>query len=77
MAFERRAEACGGLIMGQVGEGSADTGDLMLLGSAVNQDGRSSCLTAPNGPAQHDAILTALAAAEASPADLSILQVCR
>ena len=34
---------------------------VVLAGSAVNQDGRSSALTAPNGPAQTEAVRLALA----------------
>ena len=48
----------------------------LLLGSSVNQDGRSSSLTAPNGPAQQDAILTTLASADNSPAEIISVQVC-
>ena len=63
------------MMLGAASEDSSDA--IVLLSSSVNQDGRSSSLTAPNGPAQQDAILTALAAANAAPADLNILQVCR
>jgi acyl transferase domain-containing protein len=35
----------------------------VILGSCVNQDGRSSSLTAPNGPAQQEAVRSALRAA--------------
>lgn len=76
VAVTCRAEACGALMLGSPCEDSATSGALLLLGSAVNQDGRSSSLTAPNGPAQQDVILKALSAAEATPADLNVLQVC-
>jgi acyl transferase domain-containing protein len=42
-----------------------DTAQLVILGTAVNQDGRSSSLTAPNGRAQQELIITALKQARA------------
>ena len=62
-----------------LGSPAADKGSLLalLLGSAVNQDGRSSSLTAPNGPAQQDVLLTALRAATAAPHHLHSLQARR
>lgn len=47
----------------------------LVVGSAVNQDGRSSSLTAPNGPAQQQAILFALEASGLAPHELSALQM--
>ena len=47
----------------------------VLNGTAVNQDGRSSSLTAPNGPAQTDAILAALFAGRLSPNDLKGIEM--
>ena len=47
----------------------------MLRGTFVNQDGRSSSLTAPNGPSQQAAIRGALAAAKATAADVSMLEM--
>lgn len=73
-----RSEACGALVLGAY---SADAGRgapqplAILTGSAVNQDGRSSALTAPNGPAQQEAIRTALAAAGAAPGALTSLEL--
>ena len=45
-----------------IGEGGGCSGGMgaVLRGCAVNQDGRSSALTAPNGPAQQDAIRAAM-----------------
>ena len=63
------------MLLGLADEGNANSDGLLILGSAVNQDGRSSSLTAPNGPAQQDAVLTALADAEATPAGQNVLQV--
>ena len=45
------------------------------VGAAVNQDGRSSSLTAPNGPAQQEAIHSALADAAMSTGDIAALQL--
>lgn len=62
-----RSEACAMLrvVSHRVGIAGDKVGssrrDLVLIaGAAVNQDGRSSSLTAPNGPAQQEAIRTAL-----------------
>ena len=59
-----RGEAGGAVQIGgvSIGEGGGCSGGMgaVLRGCAVNQDGRSSALTAPNGPAQQDAIRAAM-----------------
>lgn len=47
----------------------------LLRGSAVNTAGRSSGLTAPSGPAQHQLLAAALAVGGQSPAELGNLSV--
>lgn len=47
----------------------------IIRGTAVNQDGRSSALTAPNGPAQQEAINLALQAAALAASDVDMLQL--
>jgi acyl transferase domain-containing protein len=56
--------------LGGGGEAAAAAPLALLAGSAVNQDGRSSALTAPNGPAQQDAVRAALADAGLGPHDV-------
>jgi acyl transferase domain-containing protein len=67
-----RAEAVGVMLLQPLAAvASAAAAPLALLaGSAVNQDGRSSALTAPNGPAQQDAVRAALADAGLGAADV-------
>ena len=65
-----RAEACVSLALAPVSEGAS----VSLLGSAVKCDGRSASLTAPNGQAQRDLLLAALADAGVDPASLSRME---
>ncbi|MGW2283083.1 SDR family oxidoreductase, partial [Streptomyces sp. NPDC001770] len=46
----------------------------VLRGSAVNQDGASNGLSAPNGPSQQRVILSALANAQVSAADVDVVE---
>lgn len=47
---------------------------VQIIGVSSNQDGRSSALTAPNGPAQHDAIRSCLVICRIDPRQFSTLQ---
>lgn len=53
-----RGEGSGTVLLRRVAD-VADFGLVAVAGTAANQDGRSSSLTAPNGPAQQEVILTA------------------
>ncbi len=46
-----------------------------ICGSSVNQDGRSSSLTAPNGPAQQNAIRSALEVGSIDPCQVTTLEL--
>ena len=54
---------------------SVESKALAILGSSVNQDGRSSSLTAPNGPAQQEAIRAAYGEANVLPGVASSLSM--
>lgn len=64
-----RGESCTALSVSAITESVGDSEEdnrvpsplLILAGSAVNQDGRSSSLTAPNGPAQQELLISAMA----------------
>ena len=71
-----RAEACGTLLLQLLtNDISSDAFLAVLAGTAVNQDGRSSSLTAPNGPAQQQAVGAALRDAGLGGGDLCTLQM--
>ena len=58
-----RAEGCAMIVLKRLDDAQA-AGDRVLAvirGAAINQDGRSGGITAPNGPAQEQVILAALA----------------
>lgn len=72
-----RGEAIGVLYFSDITATDGLESDVIatLTGTSVNQDGRSSSLTAPNGPAQQEAIRAALRFARESPTNVTHLQL--
>jgi acyl transferase domain-containing protein/non-ribosomal peptide synthetase component F/thioesterase domain-containing protein/acyl carrier protein len=71
-----RGEGCGMVALKRV-EDALEAGDRILAvisGSALNHDGRTSGLTVPNGPAQQQLIVHALADAGIGPDDLDYVE---
>ncbi len=71
-----RGEGCGMLVLKRLRDAEAD-GDRVwatIRGTAVNQNGASAGLTVPNGPAQVQAIETALTRAGIQPAEVDYLE---
>jgi acyl transferase domain-containing protein len=68
-----RAEALGALFLQR--ETLGGSGMALICSTAVNQDGRSSSLTAPNGPAQQEAVRVALSGANMVFSDLQAIQM--
>ena len=69
-----RGEGCGSALM-QIASAEDLAGPLPAIAStATNQDGRSSTLTAPNGPAQQDAIRKALSMAELLGSQINLVE---
>ncbi len=57
-----RGEGCGVVVLKRLSDAVADRDPILgvVRGTAVNQDGRTSGLTSPNGPSQHEVIGAAL-----------------
>ncbi|PRQ06478.1 type I polyketide synthase [Enhygromyxa salina] len=71
-----RGEGCGVLVLKRLSDAQRD-GDriyALLRGSAVNHDGPSGGLTVPHGPAQERLLVSALASAELSAADVDYIE---
>ena len=71
-----RGEGSGMVVLKRLSDAERDGDRILALlrGSAINQDGRSSGLTAPNGTAQEAVIRAALANAQLSPQDISVIE---
>ena len=67
-----RAEACGAAVL----QAAANEAEIMAVldGTAVSCDGKSASLTAPNGQAQRQVILAALAVAQVGPAMVHVAE---
>ena len=70
-----RGEAVGVLMLQALIEEAASMALAVFAGSSVNQDGRSSSLTAPNGPAQQEAMRMAMRFAGLAAAQITHLQM--
>ncbi|MFN9546075.1 MAG: type I polyketide synthase [Cyanobacteriota bacterium] len=71
-----RGDGCGVLVLRRLSDALRNEEPILAVirGSMVNQDGRSSGLTAPSGPSQQAVIRAALAAADASPAEIGYVE---
>jgi len=71
-----RGEGCAAVVLKRLGDAVADGDGIhaVLRGSSVMQDGKSASLTAPNGLAQQDLLLTCLSDAQLSPSDVAYVE---
>jgi len=71
-----RAEGCGIILLKPLHKALQDNDNIraVIRGGALNQDGLSQGLTAPNGEAQKQVILSALADARVSPEDIDYIE---
>ncbi len=71
-----RGEGCGVLVLKRIDDAVEDGDPIWatLLGSAVNQNGASAGLTIPNGTAQEQVMLDAVARAGVNPIDVDFLE---
>ncbi|MFJ2604252.1 SDR family NAD(P)-dependent oxidoreductase [Streptomyces sp. NPDC087425] len=70
------AEGVGMVVLKRLTDAQRDGDEILAVvrGTAVNQDGRSQGLSAPNGPAQEEAIRHALARSGLTPADIDTVE---
>ncbi len=71
-----RSEGAGVVILKRLSDAIKDGNEVLAVirGTGVNQDGRSSSMTAPNGPAQQNVILNALADAGMEPSEITYVE---
>ncbi len=71
-----RSEGCGAIVLKRLSDAIADGNPIygLIRGTAVNHVGRSNGLSAPNGPAQEQAMRLALAEANVAPHEIGFVE---
>lgn len=71
-----RSEGCGVVVLKRLTDAMKDNDNILAIikGSSINSDGKSGGFTVPNGSAQEEVILSALAKAQLSPGDIDFIE---